>query len=429
MARRVKPSLSPDLLADLPVFERRLDNGLTALVLPRRGSPVVVVDLYYPVGSFDEPPGLSGLAHFVEHMLFKGTERYPKGQIDRLVTAAAGQCNAETGEDSTHYWFTFPCERWDLALAIEADRMCHARFDPREVDLERRVINEERARELNSPQGRLDQNHLAVSYLRHPYRNPILGWPEDAARIGVEDLTRFYRQHYRPDGAVLVVVGGGEGDRVLDRISKVFEGIPKGAGPRTPRMAAEPRQSGRRDFALREPDGVARGSWAGGPCRGAIPTSPRWTSFPTSFLAAGGRGSGRRWSRIRPWRRGSRPCTRRLSGAGQFLVQVETESEGLRSAIEHCVLDELRRMADAGPTPEELARSRCRLDAARRWERDDPASLATGLGHAALWGDWRTWPAEQRAAMSVDRREHPSRRRHSPRRDRLDGRLERAAFP
>src|SRR5579875_482616 len=128
MTRRRQRSLSPRGRAiDLPVFERRLGNGLEVLVLPRRGASVVVVDLYYAAGSFDEPPGLSGLAHFVEHMLFKGTERYPKGQIDRLVTAAAGQCNAETGEDSTHYWFTFPAEGWEHALAIEADRIRHAR--------------------------------------------------------------------------------------------------------------------------------------------------------------------------------------------------------------------------------------------------------------------------------------------------------------
>ena len=100
-----------------------------ALVLPLRRAPIVVCDLYYPVGSFDEPPGLTGLAHFVEHMLFKGTERFPKGQIDRLVLLAGGQSNAETSEDSTHYWFAFPNERWELALAIEADRMHRARFD------------------------------------------------------------------------------------------------------------------------------------------------------------------------------------------------------------------------------------------------------------------------------------------------------------
>src|SRR5580700_3232767 len=134
MAGGSNRSPSLPLTSDLPVFERTLDNGLKILVLARRGAPVVVCDLYYPVGSFDEPPGLSGLAHFVEHMLFKGTERFPKGQIDRLVLLAGGQSNAETSEDSTHYWFAFPSDRWELALAIEADRMRGARFDPAEVE-------------------------------------------------------------------------------------------------------------------------------------------------------------------------------------------------------------------------------------------------------------------------------------------------------
>jgi zinc protease len=102
MARRPTPSSWRGLEVDLPVAERTLANGLKALVLPRRHTPIVVCDLYYPVGSFDEPPGLTGLAHFVEHMLFKGTDRFPKGEIDRLVLVAAGQSNAETGEDSTH---------------------------------------------------------------------------------------------------------------------------------------------------------------------------------------------------------------------------------------------------------------------------------------------------------------------------------------
>ena len=102
-------------------------------------------DLYYPVGSFDEPPGLTGLAHFIEHMLWKGTERFPKGQIDRMVLLAGGQSNAETSEDSTHYWFAFPRERRELALAIEADRMRGGRFDSGEVEAERRVIVEEPA--------------------------------------------------------------------------------------------------------------------------------------------------------------------------------------------------------------------------------------------------------------------------------------------
>jgi zinc protease len=401
MDRRSKPSPSPAAEADLPVFERRLDNGLQALVLPRRGSSLVVVDLYYPVGSFDEPPGMSGLAHFVEHMLFKGTERYPKGQIDRLVAASAGHCNAETGEDSTHYWFTFPSGRWDLALTIEADRMCHARFDPREVDLERRVIAEERARELSSPQGRLDQHHLAVTYLRHPYRNPILGWPEDAARIGVEDLAEFYRRHYRPDGAVLVVVGDVRPNRALDRISAVFGDIPPGVVRAERPSCVEPRQSGRRDFSLVEEDGLARGllGWRTIP-RGHADVAA--LDVLSDILSCGRRS--RLWHSLvdaqglATWVEAAHATARR---GGQLLIQLEAEPGSSREAIERFILDELRRLADVGPTSDELARSRCRLEAAWRWEHDEPASLASGVGHAALWEDWRSWRAEHRAALAV----------------------------
>ena len=361
----------------------------------------MVSDLYYPVGSFDEPPGLSGLAHFVEHMLFKGTERFPKGQIDRMVSASAGQCNAETGEDSTHYWFAFPSDRWELALAIEADRMRGVQFDPREVDLERRVIGEERSRELNSPQGRIDQNHLAVSYMRHPYRNPILGWPDDAARIAIADLTSFYREHYRPDGAVLVVVGDVHPERTLDRIAESFERIPTGSDPRRRTEIVEPRQSGRRDFAMVETDGVARGvfGWRTVP-RGHVDTAA--LDVLADLLCCGRRS--RLWRSLveadgaATWVEASHSAAQR---AGQFFIQLEADPEDDPADLEERIRRELNRLADNGPTPEELSRSCHRLEAAWRWEQEELTSLAAGLGNAALWGDWRSWPAEHRAAMAV----------------------------
>ena len=401
MARRLDQSLAGIECCDLPVYERLLDNGLKALVLPRRGAPVVVSDLYYPVGSFDEPPGLSGLAHFVEHMLFKGTERFPKGQIDRLVSAAAGQCNAETGEDSTHYWFAFPSDRWELALAIEADRMRGVQFDPREVELERRVIGEERSRDLNSPQGRLDQNHLAVSYLRHPYRNPVLGWPDDAARIAIEDLTRFYQEHYRPDGAVLVVVGDVHPEQTLDRIAESFERIPAGSSPRRPTAVVEPRQSGRRDFTIVETDGVARGvfGWRTVP-RGHVDTAA--LDVLADLLCCGRRS--RLWQSLveadgaATWVEASHAASQR---AGQFFIQLEADPDADPADLEERIRLELHQLADSGPTTEELSRSCHRLEAAWRWEQEELTSLAAGLGNAALWGDWRNWPAEHRAAMAV----------------------------
>jgi len=402
MARRLKRSPSHGLDDDLPVSERNLANGLKVLVLPRRRAPIVVCDLYYPVGSFDEPPGLSGLAHFVEHMLFKGTERFPKGQIDRLVLVAAGQSNAETSEDGTHYWFTFPSDRWELALAIEADRMHGARFDPREVDAERQVIGEERARELNSPLGRLEQTHLAVTYLRHPYRNPILGWPDDIARIEVDDLTRFYRAHYRPDGAILAVVGDVEPEAALDRIASHFAGVPVSEPPVPGPAIAEPRQTGRRDFTLFEPDSAAR-------CILGWRTVPRGhPDAPVLDVLADLLCCGRRarlWQSLvetdqtTTWIEAAHTAAHR---AGQFVIQLEAAEAADRAAIEQRIAGELLRLADAGPSPDELARSRRRLQAAWRWEQEDLSSLAAGLGTSALWGDWRAWQTEHRAAMAVD---------------------------
>jgi zinc protease len=391
-------------MGDLPVFERTLGNGFKALALPRTHAPVVLCDLYYPVGSVDEPAGKSGLSHFVEHMLFKGTERFPKGQIDRLAFIASGHSNAETSEDATHYWFAFPSDRWELALAIEADQMRGASFEPCEVEAERHVIFEERAADMDTALGRLDQNHLTLAYLRHPYRNPILGWPEDLATITVDDLKAFRDLHYRPDGAVLVVVGDVEPERALDRIESHFGAIAPGARERPAFSVVEPRQTGRRDFVLTEPESVARGlfGWHSVPL--GHPDGPALDVL--SDLLSCGRRS-RLWDglvergRLATWVDAAQEGAHR---AGQFLIQVETPAgAGIEPArVEEEIRSVLDAFADAGPTAEELARSRHRLEAAWRWEQEDLAGLAAGLGNVALWDDWRNWQRDHRAALAVE---------------------------
>ncbi len=401
MARRLTARPSPAWVGDLPVFERTLANGLKALVLPRRHAPVVVCDLYYPVGSFDEPAGKTGLAHFVEHMLFKGTERFPKGQIDRLAFVAAGQSNAETGEDSTHYWFAFPSDRWDLALAIESDRMRGATFDPHEIEAERQVIAEERAREQESPFGRLDQAHLTASYVRHPYRNPILGWPDDLARISVNDLKSFYHQHYRPDSAVLVIVGDVDAGQALDAAENHFAGLVHGEPVVPPVVFDEPRQIGRREFSMIEPESVARGllGWHTVPL--GHPDGPA-LDILSDLLTCGRRS--RLWDhlveqkKLASWVETGQEGARR---AGQFLLQVEAVPGAETERIEQEIARVIARLAEDGPSPAELERSRNRLEAAWRWEQEDLAGLAGGLGLFALNGDWRAWQAEHRAALAI----------------------------
>ena len=403
MARRSTASLAPAWSGTLAVCERRLANGLRILVLPRHHAPVVVCDLYYPVGSFDEPSGKTGLAHFVEHMLFKGTRKFPKGQIDRLAFVASGQSNAETGEDLTHYWFAFPSNRWELALAIEADRMRGATFDPREVEAERQVIAEERARDAESPLARLDQAHLAQSYVRHPYRNPILGWPDDLRSIEVADLKRFYRQHYRPDNAVLVVVGDVEADRALDAAERWFgplAGHP-GSLPPAPSPVDEPPQAGRRDFTLREPESAARGLFGWHTVPLGHPDGPALDVL--SDLLTCGRRS-RLWDALVEDQKLATYVDTGQEGAqraGQFLLQVEAMPGVDPARVDRAIRQTLARLLDAGPTPVELARSRHRLEAAWRWEQEDLAGLAAGLGHFALTGDWRRWQVEHEAALAV----------------------------
>jgi zinc protease len=401
MARRLIARPRPAWLGDLPVYERTLANGLRALVLPRPQAPVVVCDLYYPVGSADEPPGRTGLAHFVEHMLFKGTDRLPKGHIDRLAFLAAGQINAETGEDSTHYWFALPRDRWELALDVESDRMVHAAFDPIEVEAERQVIAEERARELDSPLGRLDQTHLALSYLTHPYRNPILGWPEDLRRLSVSDLTAFYRDHYRPDGAVLVAVGDLDPAEALDRIAARFEPLEPGSTPRPVIAAEEGRQAGRRSFEMIEAETVARGLYGWHTVGFDHPDSPALDVL-ADVLTCGRRS--RLWDRLVERDRMATWIDAAQEGArlaGQFLVSIEAAPGVDPRRLEASLMAELARMAADGPTEIELERSRRRLEAAWRWEQEDLAGLSAGLGQMALWGDWRAWQEAHRAALAV----------------------------
>ncbi|WP_165067150.1 M16 family metallopeptidase [Paludisphaera rhizosphaerae] len=403
MARRLKSHSTAARVGSQPVFERVLGNGLKVLVLPRKGVRIVVCDLFYPVGSFDEPPGKTGIAHFLEHMLFKGTDRFPKGSIDQLAFVAGGQANADTGEDRTHYWFSLPADQWELALEIEADRMTSACFDPREVEAERQVIGEERARDVESALARLDQQHQALSYLRHPYRNPVLGWPHDLASITAADLEAFYRRHYRPDGAVLVFAGDIDPDRVLARVEERLGGTASSRIRPIRPIDDEPPQAGRRSFVLAEPDALPRA------ILGWHSVASQHSDAPALEVLADVLSAGRRsrlWRtlvedhRLAGWVEALQAPGRR---GGQFLVQLEAADDRIDpTEVEAAVFQIIADLTAHGPTDEEMRRVRNRFEAGWRWDQEDLLALASGVGEAALWGDWRDWQAEHAAALAVD---------------------------
>lgn len=190
-----------------PPEVRRLAGGLTVGLVERRQAPVVSTVVCYRAGAAAEPAEHAGIAHFLEHMMFKGSAGYGPGEVDRITQSLGGANNAYTGHDATLYQFSFAADRWLEALSIEADRMAGLRLEPREVEAEREVILEEMAMVEDDPWDALELAVLAEFYGDHVYARPVIGGRKSLRRIGGGELAEFHRRHYRPDGAVLVVAG------------------------------------------------------------------------------------------------------------------------------------------------------------------------------------------------------------------------------
>ncbi|MCP4165189.1 MAG: insulinase family protein [Chloroflexi bacterium] len=226
-----------------------LDNGLQILTKEVHNAPVISFWIWYRVGSRNERPGLTGLSHWVEHMLFKGTPNYPKGDFDRRVQREGGSFNGMTWLDWTTYYETLPSDRIDLALDIESDRMANSLFDPTEVESERTVIISEREGNENHPAYLLYEQVQALSFLSHPYQHMVIGWKEDLRQITRAHLYGHYHKYYSPDNAIVVAVGDFETARMVGDIAERFGAIPA-VGNGLGMIAQEPPARGERRTTL-----------------------------------------------------------------------------------------------------------------------------------------------------------------------------------
>jgi len=240
----------PSTFAMEDVRRTVLDNGLVVLTKEVHTSPIVTAMIWYRVGSRNEELGQTGKSHFLEHMLFKGTERFKKGQIDLITLKNGGGNNAFTSHDFTAYYFNFASDRWDVALEIESDRIINCAFDPEEFEAEKKVVIEELKTGLDSPWGLLLQEQEAAAFKVHPYRNPIVGWLQDVERATVEEQQAYYRRYYHPNNAILVLAGDFETDEVLTKVERAFGSVPAGAPP-PPMLLKEPPQRGERRLIVR----------------------------------------------------------------------------------------------------------------------------------------------------------------------------------
>jgi zinc protease len=234
------------------VVATTLDNGLRVLLLEDHRSPSVTFQVWYRVGSRNEQRGATGLAHFLEHMMFKGTPRHGPREFARLVEQNGGQANAFTTQDVTSYFVDLAADRVDLVLELEADRMRNLLLDPKEIASEREVVIEERrTRTEDDPGGFLSEQVDAIAYRAHPYGSPIIGWMEDIRRVTPAEIRAFYETYYQPNNAMVVAVGDFKTPELLEKIRKAFGRIPRAAEP-PPVLAVEPPQSDERRVLVRK---------------------------------------------------------------------------------------------------------------------------------------------------------------------------------
>ena len=409
MRRLVAPvlvALAPSSLGQalsLPVQEKVLENGLKVLVLEDRSIPNAVLYVGWRVGSKNERPGITGLAHFFEHMMFSGGPRYGAGRFDPVMEAHGGANNAYTTRDVTVYTDWFPAARLPLILDMEADRIGGLRLLPDLVETERGVVQSERRLSMDDPTEVMREQLWATAFVAHPYQWDVLGWMVDIEGWRVEDLEAFFRTHYAPDNAVLVLVGAVDPGEALRLVEERLGKLPRGP-ERRPVHTHEPPQRGERRVVVEDPHASlpqVMAAW-----HIPAPGHPDWPAIDVleQILLAGE--SSRLYRRLVE----EEQVALQVSGGWQGLTQhpglfaVEmTLREGASTArAEELLYDELARLAQDGPSERELTKARNALltGLLRRLRTiDGKADLLTES--ELFFGGWRNLPARLAALEAV----------------------------
>lgn len=393
-----------------------LPNGLQVLVIPDHRTPVVTQMIWYKVGSADETPGKSGLAHFLEHLMFKGTAKHPVGEFSQTVLKIGGNENAFTSTDYTGYFQRVPREQLARMMEFEADRMTGLVLKDENVLPERDVVLEEfNMRVANNPDARLTEQIMAALYLNHPYGRPVIGWHQEIEKLDREDALAFYKRFYAPNNAILVIAGDIEAGEVRPMVERTF-----GVVPAQPAIAAqrlrpqEPTPAAARTVTLSDPRVEQTGL-------------RRYYLVPSAVTAASGEspaldvlaqlmGSGANSYLYRALVVDQQLAV--SAGAGyqgtsldptQFVISVSPKP-GVEFAQIEQVVD--RVIAEAGANPvraEDLERVKTQLIAEAIYAQDNQATLARWYGGALTSGlsidDIRSWPERIRAVTGDQVRE------------------------
>jgi zinc protease len=388
-----------------------LANGLQVVVIQDRRTPVVTHMIWYKVGSADETPGKSGLAHFLEHLMFKGTSKHPAGEFSKTVLRVGGNENAFTSTDYTGYFQRVPREQLAKMMEFEADRMTGLILKDENVLPERDVVLEEfNMRVANNPDARLSEQILAALYLNHPYGRPVIGWRQEIEKLDREDALAFYKRFYAPNNAILVIAGDVEPSDIRPMVERVYGGIP--AQPAIPAHRIRPQ----------EPVPAAPRTVTLSDARVEQTSVRRYYLVPSANTAAAGEspaldvlaqliGSGANSYLYRALVVDKQLAVSAGAGyqgtaldATQFVISVSPKP-GVDCAHVEQVIDQV--ISDVSKNParsEDLERVKTQLIAQAIYAQDNQAMLARWYGAALTSGlsvdDIRSWPDRIRAVTA-----------------------------
>ena len=378
-----------------------LKNGLQVVVAPNHRSAAVTQMLWYKVGSADDPSGRSGLAHFLEHLMFKGTKAFPPGAFSALVARQGGRDNAFTAADYTAFYETVAPDRLALAMRLEADRMTGLELDDKVVLPERKVVLEERRMRVdNKPAAVLDEELSARLYLHEPYRNPNIGWGGEVRRLGTDDALAFYRRWYMPNNAILVVGGDVEPGPVKELAERWFGPIPAGALPGRERAAEPPHHAAVR--VMMKSARVAMPSWERLYLAPSYRMGDTSEAYPLQVLAEilGGGVKSRLYKTLVLDKKLALSTGADYEPGARDLTTFElyaTPKEGVAVAdLEAAIDGVLRDLVSAGVAPAEVKAAQGRMLAASIYEQDSltgPAeTIGAGLAIGRTLADVEAWP-------------------------------------
>jgi len=398
--------VAPACAEENRIFQFALQNGMSVLVVPDHRAPVVTQMVWYRVGAMDDPPGLSGLAHFFEHMMFRGTATVPGDQFSRTVARNGGEDNAFTTHDYTAFYEQIAKDRLRLVMGLDADRMTNLDLSDNSVRTERDIVLEERRMRIdNDPQSLLREQMEAALQLSHPYGRPVIGWPEEVRHIGRLEAQAFYTRHYAPNDAILVVAGDVTPDEVRNDAEATYAKVPaRELGPRA--EYAQPPRLGETRLTITRDDvkvpmflrlyrvpsyteakpGEAEALDVLAQLIGGDPTSTLYRELVVKRKLASDAGAS---------------YTGYTRDAGEFEIYATPRPGARMDVIERTIDTILKQYTSAPPRAGDIERAKTQLVADAVYRRDNQLDLASAYGEALAIGltadDVHEWPGRIRA--------------------------------